>query len=253
MFRCRTCTMATRTTKARSARSAKADRAAQDEAPTARAVLTLEDDFVEERFEPAAGKAAYLGAVLLSFGGLALGAGTYALAVLGSGKWHDNATAMLLAGALMEAGFFALGGKSSGPLVVGELGVGIEADGKLQRVAWWEVKRIAIKDGHLELSTAGSPLSFPLDAYVGAAGRIVAEARKRIPKRIAVGNDLDAGEAVAGKPVTAEAPQVAGAVCRATGEALTFEKDVRMCGRCGALYHRSGVPKRCAECDHKLK
>jgi hypothetical protein len=38
-----------------------------------------------------------------------------------------------------------------------------------------------------------------------------------------------------------------------TDEPLTFEKDVRMCDRCGAPYHKAGVPKRCAGCGAKLR
>ena len=36
-------------------------------------------------------------------------------------------------------------------------------------------------------------------------------------------------------------------------ETLTFERDVRMCRRCGAIFHRAEVPRRCIECGKKLK
>jgi hypothetical protein len=245
--------MATRTTKARPEQAAKAGRERRDEETSGKALRALDEAFSEERYDSAAGGSAYLGAVLLSLGGVLLGAGTYALAGIPTGKWHDNAAAMLLGGLIFEAGFFALGGKAAGPLYVGELGVGREEDGKLRRIAWWEMKRIAVTDGQLVIETASGPLTLPIEPHAAAVARIVAEAQKRIPKRVTLGEGVSLGTPRPGTTVEAEPPQVAGAVCRATGEALTFEKDVRMCDRCGALYHRAGVPRRCTECDQKLR
>ena len=34
---------------------------------------------------------------------------------------------------------------------------------------------------------------------------------------------------------------------------IAFEKDARLCGRCGELYHKSGVPYLCLTCDARLK
>jgi hypothetical protein len=50
-----------------------------------------------------------------------------------------------------------------------------------------------------------------------------------------------------------EPPQIAGQSCKATGKVISFEKDARLCGQCGELYHKSGVPDRCLTCDARLR
>lgn len=245
--------MGTRTNKVRSGRKNKADRDPKDAATTRRTLRTLDEAFVEETFDAKVGGAQYAGAVLLSLGGLAFGAGTYALAFISAGKWHDNGAAMLLGGLVLEAGFLTLGSAPHRPLRVGSLGVGLEEDGKLRRWAWWELKRLRIEDAELVVETGGEPILVSLERHAAAAGRIIAEARKRIPGRVDVASGAVVSGPTSGSKGPAEPPQVAGATCRATGVALTFERDVRMCASCGALYHRTGVPGRCAECDTKLK
>ena len=51
----------------------------------------------------------------------------------------------------------------------------------------------------------------------------------------------------------AERAQLAGARCKASDELIAFEKDARLCGRCGEVYHKSHVPDRCLTCDAALK
>ena len=54
------------------------------------------------------------------------------------------------------------------------------------------------------------------------------------------------------QPVTLEPAQVAGQKCKASGKLIAFEKDARLCGRCGEIYHKDSVPKRCEVCDARL-
>ena len=93
-----------------------------------------------------------------------------------------------------------------------------------------------------------------------AVRRIVAEAVSRIPKRVALDESrveaLGAGDGVRsseGEKMQVEPPQVTGMECRSSSQALTFEKDVRLCARCGVPYHKMGVPTRCEECGRRLK
>jgi hypothetical protein len=135
--------------------------------------------------------------------------------------------------------------------------VGLEEDDKVSRTRWYEVERVTLSDGLLRVITAGKPLSLKVSLYGGAARRLVSEALKRIPKRVEI-DDADIAaigkpRATEGEPVEAEPPQVTLQRCRASKRAITFEKDARLCGRCGALYHRAEIPRRCLECGKKLK
>ena len=51
----------------------------------------------------------------------------------------------------------------------------------------------------------------------------------------------------------AEPPQITSMHCHASDKPLTVERDARMCARCGALYHRTAIPRRCVECGKKLR
>ena len=64
----------------------------------------------------------------------------------------------------------------------------------------------------------------------------------------AAGLDGDAGE-----KLTLEPPQVAGQHCKQSDKLIAFEKDGRLCGRCGEVYHKDSVPQRCLTCDAALK
>ncbi|MBM4373870.1 MAG: hypothetical protein FJ095_02210 [Deltaproteobacteria bacterium] len=241
-----------KTTKERSKKTRPAPR---DGAAADKALRTLDETFEERRFEPTARGSAYVGAVLLSFGGLLLGAGTYAFGWVASGPWHENAHLFVVAGLVFELGFLFMNGQPSAPVRIGALGLGLDEDGKVRRIAWCDVEQVSLAGRELSLKTSEGEFTLRLDVHRSAAAFLVAEARTRIPQRVAVdeAQRAELGPADGGVRVLAEAPQVAGERCRASGKALTFEKDVRMCGRCGALYHREGVPRACLGCDAKLK
>jgi hypothetical protein len=193
----------------------------------------------------------------MALGCIALGAGVYGTFLRpGPGLWYGPW--LLAAGAVVCASYLLFGRTSSTPLHVGELGVGFEDDaGKVGRTAWYEITKIALVHDVLRLTTAGRPLSVALDVYPTGAARVLAEALERIPKRVGVDPaDQDRVLALRGaapSETAAEPPQVTSLRCRASDQPLTFERDVRMCGRCGVLYHRTSVPPRCAECGKKLK
>ncbi len=220
-----------------------------------KALRRVDESFVEYRYEPAAGGGAYAGAVVMSLGGIALGMGAYAMIALQGRPLYEWGRWLLALGAGLVVVYLLIGGKKVGALRVGYLGVGFEEDGKTARTPWYEITRVKLGDRALRLETGKRTVVVPLDAHGNGAARIVSEAQSRIPKRVALEDDDIAGlgSSAGGARVPAEPPQVTQAHCRATDEPLTFEKDVRMCGRCGALYHRSGVPRRCLECSRKLK
>ncbi len=88
-----------------------------------------------------------------------------------------------------------------------------------------------------------------------AAARALAEARARIPERV---QDIPEGKLptpddAAGEVLPLEPPQAAGQRCKATDKLIAFERDARFCGRCGELYHKDGVPKRCLTCSARLR
>jgi hypothetical protein len=53
--------------------------------------------------------------------------------------------------------------------------------------------------------------------------------------------------------VPLEPPQAAGQRCKASDKLIAFEKDARVCGRCGEVYHKEGVPSACLTCGAKLR
>lgn len=222
-----------------------------------RSLRRLSDPFRELRFEPEGSSRELIAVILLSLGALATGAGIYA-------QWFWRAETppayapLLLGGGILLCIIYAFYSPDElSPLVVGELGVGFETKGRVTRTAWYQVERLSFAHGALVLKTAGKPIQVPLKEHPDAASLIVAEAQERIPKRV----ELDESDIErigppsdqAGIQQEAEPPQVTDLTCRATEQPLTIEKDVRMCARCCALYHRKGIPRRCEECRRILK
>jgi hypothetical protein len=226
-------------------------------APKAR-VRRIDDAFREWRFEPKAGTRDLLGVIALSIGALALGGGVYAQFVSAKDTvGHTYAPYLLAAGLAFMAGYFFLLGQRTGPIVVGELGIGFEQDGKVERTAWYELLGLTLEHDALRFKTAGKPLSLVLAEHPSAARFVVAQARERVPDRVQIA-DRDAARIGAPKPGEgverkADPPQVTELNCRASGRPLSFESDVRLCDCCAALYHRAKVPPACLECGRSLK
>ncbi len=204
----------------------------------------------------------YVWVVVMSLGGIGVGIGVYAMtlrdASLPAAPWANYA---LAAGATLVAAYLFLGRSAQKPIRAGELGVGFEEpEGRVSRVAWWQIKSVDHDAGALLLKTKGKTYTLPIADNQPAVRRIVAEAVSRIPKRVALDESrveaLGAGDGVRsseGEKMQVEPPQVTGMECRSSSQALTFEKDVRLCARCGVPYHKMGVPTRCEECGRRLK
>jgi hypothetical protein len=224
---------------------------------TGRALRRLSDSFEERRFAPAAGTRDYIWVVLTSLGGIGLGVGAYAIFLrddsLPPAPWTNY---VLAAGVTLVAAYFLLGRSAQRPIRVGELGVAFEDEDKVSRVAWWQITSVDLDAGALRLKTKGKTHTIPVADNAAAVRRILREAMKRIPNRVEVDEARIEGLPASGEKgelLKAEPPQITGMECRSSSQALTFEKDVRLCGRCGVPYHKAGVPPRCPECGRRLR
>ena len=197
----------------------------------------------------------------MAIGSVILGAGVY-------GQWirtqvrpeltepHPYATYLLLGGALLLAAVFLFGPRPVKPIRVGDAGLGLEKEpGEIERLEWRDVTRILLGGDVLTFQSPGSVLAIPIKQHPEAAARAVAEARVRIPGKL---EDVDTTgvakpEDDEGELLPLDPPQLAGARCKASDELIAFEKDARLCGRCGEVYHKSHVPDRCLTCDAALK
>ncbi|MSP26807.1 MAG: hypothetical protein EXR75_17030 [Myxococcales bacterium] len=247
-----------KTPKKRAADSRRAPTQEMDDAVRGKPLVRLDYEFFETAHEPSATGRAYLGAVLMSLGAVGLGAGAFALLILEGRPVYVYAPYFLVAGIVLVGIASLLGGAGS-TVGVGGLGVSVTDGGRTSRAAWYELSRIASVGGELSLELsierAKSAMVVSLREHRGAAAHIVREALKRVPKRVALSDDevRELGERGKGKRVSVEPPLATGATCRASKKALTIEKDVRMCARCGVLYHRANVPSGCLECDAQLR
>lgn len=211
----------------------------------------------ERRFEPKASTTAVISVVGLSIGAVLLGAGVY-------GQWlraeelgpHKAAPWLLLGGALLLIAVAVFGPRAATPLRVGDAGVGKERDGgEVERVEWRDVTAVTLRGDALTLESPGTTLIVPLALHAAAAARILAEARRRIPAKVGDVDDAAAGkpDSSEGEVIPLEPAQAAGARCRATDKVIAFEKDARLCGSCGEVYHKDAVPPRCLTCEAKLR
>lgn len=215
----------------------------------------------ERRYEPTSSAAAVVSVLGLAIGSVLLGAGVYA-------QWlrtsilddvttpHPYAPYLLVGGVVLLAVTLLFGARAAKPIRVGDAGLAVEKDGgELDRMAWRDVTRILVDGGVITFQSPGSVIAFPLNSHAQAAARAVAEARSRIPAKLD-GVDTSTVAKVeddAGELIVLEPPQLAGARCKASDELIAFEKDARLCGQCGEVYHKAHVPERCLTCEAKLK
>jgi hypothetical protein len=222
------------------------------------ALRTRSDARVERRYEPKPSAKSNGAALALWAGAVAAGAGVY-----GQFFRPEDATPTAYSGFLLAGGavlcFIALlaGTRAARPLRVGDAGVAAERDGgEIERIGWNEVTAFHATADVLTIQANGRSISVPLAEQLDAAKRVVAEARARIAARLE-GVDVaaldGAADDSAGEVLTLEAPQVAGLHCKASGKLISFEKDARLCGYCGEVYHKDHVPSRCETCDAKLE
>lgn len=218
---------------------------------------TYNDPRSERRYEPKASPLAFVAVIAMSLGGLLVGAGTYA-------QWfraeklgpYEHAPLLLTAGAVLLIASAMLSGASSKSIRVGDAGIARE-DGanEIERIEWRDLTRLERVGDALVASGPGTTITVPIKAHPQAAARIVAEAKARLPK---FGDKLDAAgldklDDAQGEIVELEPAQVAGARCKKSDKIIAFEKDARLCGRCGEVYHKDSAPKVCLTCGAKLR
>lgn len=221
------------------------------------ALRTQDDPRSERRFEPTASAMAVISTVAMSIGAVLVGAGTYAQ-WLRSGDLgpHPAAPYLLAGGAALLIAVALFGQRLARPLRVGDAGVALEKDpGELERLEWRDVTRILLSGGVLSLQGSGATVSVPVAVHRAAAARIFSEASRRIPAKVegVDGANLGEPDSNAGEKLMLEPPQVAGQHCKQSDKLIAFEKDGRLCGRCGEVYHKDSVPPRCLTCDAQLK
>jgi hypothetical protein len=137
---------------------------------------------------------------------------------------------------------------------VGDSGIAVEkSPAEIERVGWYEVTRVLLSDGVLTFQASGTSASIAVAVHRDAAARALAEARERIPEKVDVEGDIGPLDRDAGDVIILEPPQVAGLHCKSSDKLIAFEKDARLCGRCGEVYHKDGAPRRCVTCDAKLR
>jgi hypothetical protein len=227
--------------------------ASQDEGGSA--LRQRNDPRSERRYESKTSPAIAITMLGMSIGALLLGAGVF-------GQWlrgdepYPYAVHFLGSGGGIMAALALFGSWPAQPVRVGDAGIGVEKSAsEIDRIAWCDVTRVLLTADALTLQSPGTSLSIPLRSHAEAAARALAEIRVRIPGRAdsIKENALPAPDDAKGESRILEPPQVAGLHCKATNKLIAFEKDARLCGRCGELYHKDGVPRRCATCDASLR
>jgi hypothetical protein len=236
-------------------------RAAADATKAAPTLRLHADPREERRYEGRTSPGAVVAVVIASLGAVSVGAGTY-------GQWgrqwfgadslgpHKYAFAMLAAGAAALLLVLLFGPRPTKPIRVGDAGVAVEKDGgEIERIAWCDVERVSLVAGSmLTFQSSGASIAIPIALQPQAAARAMAEAQKRIPAKVAEldGASLPQIDPVAGEVQRLEPPQVAGLRCKKSDKLIAFERDGRLCSRCGELYHKDSVPSKCLTCEARL-
>ena len=221
------------------------------------ALRTQDDPRSERRFEPTASVMAVISTLAMSVGAVLVGAGTYAQWLrTGDLGPHPAAPYLLAGGAVLLIAVALFGQRLAKPLRVGDAGIALEkGPGELDRLEWRDVTRVLLSGGVLSLQGSGTTISVPVAVHRAAAARIFSEASRRIPAKVEGldGASLGESDSQAGEKMMLEPPQVAGQHCKQSDKLIAFEKDGRLCGRCGEVYHKDHVPPRCLTCDALLK
>lgn len=210
----------------------------------------------ERRFEPRASTKPIIPYVLGALGALAMGAGFWGQfgATLGGADLDPlkQAPWILSLGAIAVGAAIWLGTSGEPALRVGDGGIGLEK-GQVRRIPWYAVERIEWRGEAVRVTgrddTGASLLVVAKSAtHPQAAAWIVREARARVPAVVDVPPDATLPEvsAAAGTTLTLEPPQVVGRRCAASGKAISYEPDARVCPRCERVYHKAHVPESCA-------
>lgn len=206
----------------------------------------------ERRFTAEPTGRANFQALIGGLGVAALGAGTYA-------TWmHDVPMPIapyLFGGGTLAVVIASVMGSSDGmPIRVGDVGVAVErGGGQPERIAWYEVESVALEDNRIVVKAGSKRIVAPASHHAAAAAWILKEAQLRIPARVTVPADrigeLMRGADEHGAVLAVEPLQVAGRRCKASSAIISFERDARICKRCGEVYDKKHVPEKCLTCE----
>jgi len=245
---------ARRTSKAKSEESKKLQKRA-----AGRAVHKLDARFREWRYTGKGTPRDYVEVTAVSLAGVLGGAGIWINLMWEPTRAGQSYGLFMVAASVLAVVAYMLFGRGTPKQVtVGDLGVGGSQGGRIARTPWYRIDTLTLVGERLHIAIADAErIDVSLASHRSAAARLVAEALRRIPERV----DLDEAQLEAvgspskteGERVQVAPPQVTGERCRASDKALSFENDVRMCSRCGVLYHRTKVPARCLECRSSLR
>jgi hypothetical protein len=207
----------------------------------------------ERRFEPERARTPLVAAIIGMAGALALGAGVYGRFVMDPAQ--ASAYWLLVIGAALVAGALFWGDERE-PVRVGDAGVAVEKASEIVRLPWCDMTRIYVDGGTLVLDGDDARLRIPMSAHRLASAWVLSEAMKRVPDAVDVkrsaADDLPKPRDRDGESVRVEDYQVAGRLCAATDQPISFVQDARLCPGCGQVYHRQHVPERCVSCDGRL-
>jgi hypothetical protein len=207
----------------------------------------------ERRFTAEPGSRANFQALIGGLGVAALGAGTYA-------TWMPDSP-MAVAPYLFGGGTLAfiaamvMGSADAHPIRVGDAGVAVERGGQQpERIAWYEVESIGVDErDRVVVKGASKTIVAPIAYHAGAAAWIVREGLERVPKRVTVPaervGEITRGVDEHGSVIAVDPIQVAGRRCKASSAIISFERDARICERCGEAYDKKHAPAQCLTCE----
>ena len=227
------------------------------EAGTTRRLRRLDEAFEERHFD-AESASNPKSVALMYLGATALGAASYVTFFWSAGSESPSYVPYLFALGIVCLALYIFTGQSSvAVVVVGDFGVRfVQADSE-RSLLWPDVERMTLEAEALVIRSPSDTLALSTRLYPTAIHYLLQQGRLRIEKRVEAEDEDIQNLAAANDDVMrveeAELPQVTSLKCRASGRLLSVEQDARICGRCGALYHRQNVPKRCVACGKKLR
>jgi hypothetical protein len=210
----------------------------------------------ERRFQPEQTRASYLYVGLGMLGSGALGAGVWARFISEQQPPSSLGLPLLAGGAVALAASLWFGDLGVVPVRVGDAGVAIERGTEVVRLAWCDIERVSVQNRKLVIKGVDLTLTLPIDAHRKAASRVLAEVAKRVPDVLdvkpAVVDTLPRPKKRDGELMEVETVQVTGRHCAESDKPITFERDARLCPKCGQVYHRKHVPEACVTCGDAL-
>jgi hypothetical protein len=215
----------------------------------------------ERRFEPRATAKPPVVYMVGAVGAMMMGGGAWGQ--FGSMLQTDGPEPVKFAPYVLAVGAVLVGiaiwiGTSGEPaLRVGDAGIAVDKGG-VKRMPWYGIECMSWQNETVQVvgkddSGAAMTVLARLVTQPQAAAWIVKEARARVPSVVDVPEDATLPEplASAGEVRALEPPQVVGKHCAASGKAVAYEPDARICPRCERIYHKEHVPETC-ECGASL-